>query len=65
MSKKIEGGKKITITNSEKLNNASNLGNLSDELVIDADQQAPNMKLPQSSSLQIQSVVSLSNETEK
>jgi hypothetical protein len=60
MSKKVDGGTKITVQDKDRLNNASNLGNLSDDLA--AHVQQP-QKLPSSSALQIENVVSLSTQS--
>lgn len=57
MSKKVDGGLKITIHDKDALNNVSNIGNLSDESTT-----IP-IKGQQGSSLQIESVVSLNSQS--
>lgn len=58
MSKKLEGGTKIQVTDNEMLNNSQNIGNLTDEG--NAEQvDEPQITLAPGTTLQINSVMSL------
>lgn len=63
MSKKVENGLKHTVQDKELLFNANNIGNLSGEMAKKEEQSTPQIKLPSSSVLQIESVVSLNEQS--